>query len=88
VTSLYQTRQVRDRPPERFDEALNVHWYLENVLFDVVEDLYAGFERAFEGTEVDAVEIPELFEFRSWAGGDRGGNPYVTSDVTTRTLQR
>lgn len=59
----------------------------KKVLFDVVEDLYAGFEWAFEGTEIDAVEIPELFEFRSWAGGDRDGNPYITSDITTRTLR-
>ena len=29
VTSLYQTRQMRDRQPEQFDEALNAYWYLE-----------------------------------------------------------
>lgn len=89
VTGLWQTRQVRDRSPEPFDEALNVQWYLENVLFDVVGEVYGEFEDALDDVlETDDVEIPKLFEFRSWAGSDRDGNPYVTPDVTTRTLER
>ncbi|WP_128476435.1 phosphoenolpyruvate carboxylase [Halorussus pelagicus] len=87
VTSLWQTPQVRERRPEVTDEALNVQWYLENTLFDVVGEAYDELERAL-GEEFDGVEVPKLFEFRSWAGSDRDGNPYVTPQVTAETLER
>jgi phosphoenolpyruvate carboxylase len=85
VTSLWQTPQVRERRPEPFDEALNVQWYLENVLFDVVGELYNELNEALSERAGD-VRVPKLLEFRSWAGSDRDGNPYVTPEVTTKTL--
>jgi len=87
VTSLWQTPQVRERRPEVTDEALNVQWYLENVLFDVVAETYDELERVL-GERFEGVDVPTLFEFRSWAGSDRDGNPYVTPAVTAETLDR
>ncbi|WP_323173478.1 phosphoenolpyruvate carboxylase [Natrialba sp. PRR66] len=88
VTSLWQTPQVRNRQPEPEDEARNVQWYLENTLFDVVDEVYDELADAIDA-EVDGdLEIPKLFEFRSWAGSDRDGNPYVTPEVTANTLER
>ena len=86
VTSLWQTRQVRQRPPEPQDEARNVQWYLENTLFDVVGEVYSEFEEIVTDEYPD-IDLPKLFEFRSWAGSDRDGNPYVTVDVTDETLR-
>jgi len=87
VTSLWQTPQLRDRRPEVTDEALNVQWYLENTLFDVVGDVYAELETRL-GAAYDDIDVPKLFEFRSWAGSDRDGNPHVTPEVTAETLDR
>ena len=87
ITSLWQTRQVRQRPPEPQDEARNVQWYLENTLFDVTGEVYAEFEDVVTDEYPD-IDLPKLFEFRSWAGSDRDGNPYVTVDVTQDTLER
>ncbi|GAB7009468.1 phosphoenolpyruvate carboxylase [Halorubrum trueperi] len=87
VTSLWGTRQVRQRPPEPEDEARNVGWYLENTLFDVIGDAYEEFEETI-ATEYEDVDCPKLFEFRSWAGSDRDGNPFVTPEVTDETLER
>jgi phosphoenolpyruvate carboxylase len=87
VTSLWQTAQVRSRRPTPDDEAHNVQWYLENVLFDVVGEVYTEFETILD-RDHDSIDVPTLFEFRSWAGSDRDGNPHVTPDVTSRTLAR
>jgi len=88
VTSLWQTPQVRDRRPEVTDEALNVQWYLENVLFEVIDEVYDELERALEEEYDEPPEVPKLYEFRSWAGSDRDGNPFVTPEVTEETLER
>jgi phosphoenolpyruvate carboxylase len=87
VTSLWQTPQVRRRRPEVTDEALNVQWYLENTLFDVLGDVYDELDRQIAEHYAE-MDIPKLFEFRSWAGSDRDGNPYVTPEVTAETLDR
>jgi phosphoenolpyruvate carboxylase len=87
VTSLWQTPQVRDRQPHPTDEARNVQWYLENTLFDVTADVYADLEDALDES-FDDLDVGKLFEFRSWAGSDRDGNPFVTPEVTTETLSR
>jgi phosphoenolpyruvate carboxylase len=88
VTSLWQTGQIRRRRPEPLDEARNVQWYLENTLFDVVGEVYDEIEASLAGAFEAEVDVPKLFEFRSWAGSDRDGNPYVTPEVTAETLSR
>ncbi|MFC3956948.1 phosphoenolpyruvate carboxylase [Halovivax cerinus] len=88
VTSLWGTPQVRRRQPEVADEARNVQWYVENSLFDVVGDVYDELERVVDEATDGTVDVPTVFEFRSWAGSDRDGNPYVTPDVTANTLER
>ncbi|WP_226042677.1 phosphoenolpyruvate carboxylase [Natrinema sp. DC36] len=88
VTSLWQTPQVRNRQPAPEDEARNVQWYLENTLFDVVGEVYDEFAETINEEIPGTLDIPKLFEFRSWAGSDRDGNPYVTPEVTANTLER
>jgi len=88
VTSLWQTPQVRERRPEVTDEALNVQWYLENVLFEVIDEVYDELQNAIDDRYEEDVDVPKLYEFRSWAGSDRDGNPFVTPEVTEETLER
>ncbi|MDS0477244.1 phosphoenolpyruvate carboxylase [Natrinema sp. 1APR25-10V2] len=88
ITSLWQTPQVRNRQPEPEDEARNVQWYLENTLFDVVGEVYDELDDAIDAEVSGSPDIPKLFEFRSWAGSDRDGNPHVTPEVTANTLER
>jgi len=88
VTSLWQTPQVRDRRPEVTDEALNVQWYIENVLFEVIDEVYDELEDAIDEKYDEDITVPKLYEFRSWAGSDRDGNPFVTPEITEETLRR
>ncbi len=88
IVSLWQTPQVRSRPPEPDDEARNVQWYFENTLFDVLPEVYAELADALAAEFDDPPAVPTLFEFHSWAGSDRDGNPYVTPEVTEAALDR
>ncbi len=87
ILGLWQTPQVRSRPPEPEDEARNVQWYLVNTLFDIVPEVYDELDDALSAEFEGGIEIPQLFAFRSWAGSDRDGNPYVTPEVTANTLE-
>jgi phosphoenolpyruvate carboxylase len=88
LTSLWQTALVRDRRPAVTDETLDVQWYLENVLFDIIPAVGAELDRVLGETYEDSVAVPTLYEFRSWAGSDRDGNPYVSPAITESTLDR
>ncbi|MFB6082313.1 MAG: phosphoenolpyruvate carboxylase [Halanaeroarchaeum sp.] len=88
VETLWQTPQLRSERPHPFDEARNVHWYLQETLFDVVPEIYDTLETALDERLASTVDVPPVLGFRSWAGSDRDGNPYVTPAVTERTLAR
>jgi phosphoenolpyruvate carboxylase len=88
VLGFWQTPQVRERRPEPEDEARNVQWYLANTIFEVLPEVYDELDDALDKTLDTAIDVPKLFEFRSWAGSDRDGNPFVTLDVTETTLDR
>ncbi len=88
VESLYTTKHIRDRRPEPFDEARNVQWYLDNVVFDVIPEIYAELEGVLGDTFEDPPDPDHVLEFRSWAGSDADGNPNVTPEVTDKTLER
>lgn len=87
VTSLWQTPHVRTRRPEAEDEARNIQWYLHNPVYETIGELYDELEDALESTFGD-VDVPQLIRFRSLAGADRDGNPFITPDVTESTLER
>jgi phosphoenolpyruvate carboxylase len=87
VESLWSTRQVRERRPTPSDEARNVRWYLEGSLYDVLPDVYDDLTDRLAEDHPD-VDVPSVLSFRSWAGSDRDGNPFVTVDTTSETLDR
>lgn len=85
IVGLWQTSQLRNRRPEPEDEAQNVQWYLSNTLFEIIGHVYNEIERSIAETDAD-IAVPQLISFRSWAGSDRDGNPFVTPAVTDTTL--
>ena len=89
IEVLWLTGELKlDRPTVDQEVDWGLYFFEEN-LFDVVPALYgrieAAFARQFPG---EPLELPVVFGFGSWIGGDRDGNPFVTSGVTRNTLWR
>jgi phosphoenolpyruvate carboxylase len=87
VITLWQTDELRDRKPTVLDEVRNGMYYFHETLFHVLPDVYQELERClskyFPGQHW---HVPTYLQFGSWIGGDRDGNPSVTSDITWKTL--
>ena len=87
VLLLWQTEEIRRRPPEVLDEVKSALFYVENTLFEQVPALFMRCDRILrrEYPERDWCVRPYL-RFASWIGGDADGNPSVTPSVTKETL--
>lgn len=87
VLALWQTDELRDRKPTVIDEVRNGLYYFDETLFDVLPEVYAELERCLEKYYPEqSWHVPIFLRFGSWIGGDRDGNPSVTSHVTWETL--
>jgi phosphoenolpyruvate carboxylase len=90
ITALWQTDEVRRRPPTVRDEIKMGLDYYSGCLISMLPQLYEEFAAAFTEVyecEFSANELPTFLHFGSWIGGDRDGNPFVTPDSTRVALQ-
>ena len=89
IALLWMTGELRlEKPTVDQEVAWGLHFFHET-LFDGVPDLLKKLDRALD--HVYPGEHPALtpfFQFGSWIGGDRDGNPFVTNDVTFRALRQ
>ena len=88
ITALWQTDEVRVQKPLVTDEIrMGLDHYAMSI-FEALPALYTEMEQTFEECYGASIELPEVLFFGSWIGGDRDGNPFVTSDSTREALQR
>jgi phosphoenolpyruvate carboxylase len=87
IELLWLTGELRLAKPTVPQE---VYWglhFFNETLFEAVPDLMEKFERALEEYYPgESFLVPAFFQFGSWIGGDRDGNPFVTNEVTRTTL--
>lgn len=87
VLILWQTDELRDRKPTVIDEVKNGLYYFDETLFDVLPSVYEELERCLTKYYPEKKwHAPSYLRFGSWIGGDRDGNPSVTSDITWEAL--
>ena len=79
LQQLGLTSLVNSRKPTPIDEAKNIIYFLRNVYYDAVGELYSGLKNLLHNENFDNANIIRI---GFWPGGDRDGNPYVTADVT------
>lgn len=88
VLTLWQTDELRDRKPTVLDEVRNGLYFFHETLFEVLPDVYQELERCLtKYYPAHQWHVPTYLRFGSWIGGDRDGNPSVTSDVTWEALK-
>ena len=88
VTLLWQTDEVRISRPTPLDEVRTGLFFFDETLFDVVPRIYRDLADALAAEYPgQRWEIPPFLRFSSWIGGDRDGNPAVTSEVTLTALE-
>ena len=88
VDLLHRTSVLRITQPEPLDEVRTVMTVFDQTLIRAVPRLYRTTEVALVGEDSGRIPtpVPAFIRFGSWVGGDRDGNPFVTADVTRRTL--
>ena len=88
IELLWLTGELKlQKPTVEQEVAWGLYFFNEN-LFDVAPQLLGKVARAFARQFPGEVfEVPSFFQFGSWIGGDRDGNPYVTSEVTRSALR-
>ena len=90
ISTLWQTRELFTSKPTVLDEVKGALYYYQRSLLDAVPRLMRDMENALETYfEEDSSRNPlaPVVKFRSWIGGDRDGNPFVTPEVTTEAYR-
>ncbi len=87
ITLLWVTDRSRSDKPRVTDEVRTGLYYFDITLWDVIPQIYAEMQRALAEHYPGMALPPRFLTFASWIGGDRDGNPFVTSDVTAETLR-
>ena len=89
IDLLWLTGELRLAKPSVEDEvAWGLHFF-EQSLFERVPETHDKLRSALRQNYPDTdFVIPPFFQFGSWIGGDRDGNPFVTNEVTRDTLLR
>jgi len=85
LAQLGVTPFLKDEKPTPLDEAINLIWYLENVFYHSASSIYNYIEsNIYENKSVDN----EFINLGFWPGGDRDGNPFVTTEITIKVAER
>lgn len=85
LSQLGKTPFIKSEKPTPFDEAVSLIWYLENVFYETVGSMMLYLQKnIFQDQEISN----SIFNLGFWPGGDRDGNPYVTTEISLNVANR
>ena len=82
LQQLGRTPFFKKQKPSPFDEAQSLIWYLENVFYEAIGNIASDLKNSFPNESFD---LSNLVKMGFWSGGDRDGNPFVTTEITLKT---
>ena len=83
VLTLWRTNMLRQIKLRVIDEVANGLSYYDYTFLRELPKLYGRIEDSLGGKQ----PIASFLRVGSWIGGDRDGNPFVTSDVVAETMR-
>ena len=84
LAQLGRTPFFKKEKPTPLDEAKSLMWYLEHVFYHSVSKIHEYIKNnIFDGNDF----VNPLINLGFWPGGDRDGNPFVTTDITLKTAK-
>ncbi len=85
LAQLGKTPFIKKDKPSPFDEAISLIWYLENVFYQTSGEMLQYIQKNIFNEKPITNSIINL---GFWPGGDRDGNPFVTSEITLKVADR
>ncbi len=87
ITLVMNTDDIRADRLRVEDEVATGLYYCTTSIWQIVPSIYRELIEALETCyDISLGDIHPFLRYRSWIGGDRDGNPYVTPAVTGQTL--
>ncbi len=87
LQQLGKTGFINQQKPTPYDEAVSLCWFLENVFYNTIPDIIASLAQGLNTSLTDWKNV-DLIRIGFWPGGDRDGNPFVTSEITSRVAAK
>ena len=85
LAQLGKTPFIQNEKPNPFDEAVSLIWYLENVFYETAGEIVHYLQKnILHGSSINN----QLIKLGFWPGGDRDGNPFVTTEITLKVADR
>ena len=85
LAQLGKTQFFKHEKPTPYDEAVSLIWYLENVFYHSISQVFNYIQsNIFDNEKIEN----DIINLGFWPGGDRDGNPFVTTEITLNVAKR
>lgn len=78
LQQLGKTPFLKKQKPTPYDEAVSLIWYLENVFYTATGRVISYLKK----NNAELLNHHPVVQLGFWPGGDKDGNPFVTSSIT------
>lgn len=85
LAQLGITPFLKEEKPTPLDEAVSLIWFLENIFYKAAGNIYNYIE---SNIYEDKTVANEFINLGFWPGGDRDGNPFVTTEITLEVAKK
>ncbi|MBL8091913.1 MAG: phosphoenolpyruvate carboxylase [Anaerolineales bacterium] len=87
ISTLWLTDRSRAEKLSVTDEVKTGLYFVDSFFWNTIPLIYRDLEKALEKYYPEIKISTRWLKLASWIGGDRDGNPFVTSAVTAETLR-